>query len=170
LYVLDPIKNAVWIYSATGGLFSGTPELFFVEDVRDLGGSIDMAMAGDELFILYADGRIDRCRRFEETDRIRVECDTDPKFEDDRPGHEAAPQIPGAIAAKINYSPPPEPSLYFLDIFSNSVLHFSMRLVYQAKYLPILPFENEISAFTLGPPNDIFIAIGSQVYHTSPNP
>jgi hypothetical protein len=170
LYVLDPIKNAVWIYNATGGLFSGTPEMFFVEDVRDLGGSIDMAMAGDELFILYADGRIDRCRRFEETDRIRVECEPDPKFQDERPGHEAAPQIPGAIAAKINYSPPPEPSLYFLDIFSNSVLHFSMRLVYQAKYLPMVPFDAEISTFTLGPPNDIFLAIGSQVYHTSPNP
>ena len=170
LYVLDPIKNAVWTYNATGGLFSGTPEMFFVEDVRDLGGSIDMAMAGDELFILYADGRIDRCRRFEETNRIRVECDQDPKFQDDRPGHEAAAQIPGAIAAKINYSPPPEPSLYFLDIFSNSVLHFSMRLVYQAKYLPTEPFTDEISAFTLGPPNDIYLAIGSQVYHTTPSP
>ncbi len=169
LYVLDPIKNSVWIYNATGGLFSGTPELFFVEDVRDLGGSIDMAMAGDELFILYADGRIDRCRRFEETNRIRVECEENPKFQDDRPGHEAAPQIPGAIAAKINYSPPPEPSLYFLDIFSNSVLHFSMRLVYQGKYLTTTPFEAEISAFALGPPNDIYLAIGSQVYHTSPN-
>jgi hypothetical protein len=60
--------------------------------------------------------------------------------------------------------------LYFLDIFSNSVLHFSMRLVYQAKYLPMVPFDAEISTFTLGPPNDIFLAIGSQVYHTSPNP
>jgi hypothetical protein len=169
LYVLDPLKNSVWIYNATGGLFSGTPELFFVEDVRDLGGSIDMAMAGDELFILYADGRIDRCRRFEETNRIRVECEQNPQFQDDRPGHEAAPQIPGAIAAKIDYSPPPEPSLYFLDIFSNSVLHFSMRLVYQGKYLPTEPFEGEISAFSLGPPNDIYIAIGSQVYHASPN-
>lgn len=170
LYVLDPIKNAVWIYNATGGLFSGTPEMFFVEDVRDLGGSIDMAMAGDELFILYADGRIDRCRRFEETDRIRVECDADPKFEDDRPGHEAVAQIPGAIAAKINYSPPPEPSLFFLDIFSNSVLQFSMRLVYQAKYVSTEPFKAEISAFTLGPPNDIYLAIGSHVYHTTSNP
>jgi hypothetical protein len=168
LYVLDVGTNAVWIYNAIGGLFSGTPELFFVEDVRDLGGAIDLAMAGDELFILYADGRLDRCRRFPEADRIRVECDPDAKFQDDRPGHEASSQIPGAVAAQMSYSPPPEPSLFFLDTFSNSIYHYSLRLVYQGRYTPLQPFVEEITALTLGPPNDLYLAVGSQVYHAQP--
>ncbi len=173
LYVLDPMINAVWIYEAAGGFFSGTPELYFVEEVRDLKSAIDVALAQDELVILYADGRIDRCRRFhepvEEGGRsFRVECDTEPYFQDDRPGREISSQIPGAVPVEMAYSAPPEPSLYFLDLLSNSVFHYSMRLVYQGQYIPIEPFEGEISAMTLGPPNDLYVAVGSQVYHASP--
>jgi hypothetical protein len=173
LYILDPVVNAVWIYEASGGFFSGTPELYFVEEVRDLKSAIDLALAQDELVLLYADGQVDRCRRFreaaEEGGRVfRVECEAEPNFQDDRPGRESSPQIPGAVPVEMAYSAPPEPSLYFLDLLSNSVFHYSMRLVYQGQYIPIEPFEGEISAMTLGPPNDLYVAVGSQVFHTSP--
>lgn len=173
LFVLDPVVNAVWIYEASGGFFSGTPELYFVEEVRDLKSAIDLALAQDELVILYADGRVDRCRRFHEsTDdggrAFRVECDAEPFFQDDRPDRASSQQIPGAVPVEMAYSAPPEPSLYFLDLLSNSVFHYSMRLVYQGQYIPIEPFEGEISAMTLGPPNDLYVAVSSQVYHTSP--
>jgi hypothetical protein len=173
LYVLDPVVNAVWIYEASGGFFSGTPELYFVEEVRDLKSAIDLALAQDELIILYADGRIDRCRRFREsTDdggrAFRIECDAEPFFQDDRPDRASSQQIPGAVPVEMAYSAPPEPSLYFLDLLSNSVFHYSMRLVYQGQYIPLEPLEGEISAMTLGPPNDLYVAVGSQVYHTSP--
>jgi hypothetical protein len=175
LFVLDPVVNAVWIYEATGGFFSGTPELYFVEEVRDLRGAIDLALAQDELVLLYADGRLDRCRRFRgsesesgEQSRIRVECDPQPTFQDDRPGHESSVQIPGALAAEMSYSAPPEPSLFFLDVLNNSVFHYSMRLVYQAQYIAQEPFSEELSAMTLGPPNDLYVGAGSQVYHARP--
>lgn len=175
LYVLDPVVNAVWLYEATGGFFSGTPELFFVEEVRDLSGAIDLAFAQDELVLLYADGRLDRCRRTRGADsetegpgRIRVECDPQPTFQDDRAGRQSTAQIPGAVAAEMSYSAPPEPSLFFLDVLNNSVFHYSMRLVYQAQYVPQEPFAEELSAMTLGPPNDLYVAAGSQVYHARP--
>jgi len=173
LYVMDTETNAVYIYDATGGLFSGNPSLFFVEEVRKLSGAIDLAMAQDELFILYADGRLDRCRRKYEpasggSRRIRVECDEDLRFQDDRPGYEATTHIPSAVPVEMAYSAPPEPSLFFLDTFSNSVFHYSMRLVYQGQYMAMQPFEGEISALTLGPPNDLFLAVGEHVYHVQP--
>ncbi|MGD8634065.1 MAG: hypothetical protein PVF85_10875 [Anaerolineales bacterium] len=175
LYVLDPVVNAVWIYEATGGFFSGTPELYFVEDVRDMSGAVDLALAQDELVLLYADGRLDRCRRFrgaesesEGPSRIRVECDPQPMFQDERPGYQPSAQIPGAVAAEMSYSAPPEPSLFFLDVLNNSVFHYSMRLVYQAQYVPLAPFDAELSAMTLGPPNDLYVGAGSQVYHARP--
>jgi hypothetical protein len=173
LYVLDNEANSVWIYDARGGLFSGTPAFFFAEAVRDLSGAIDIAMAQDELFVLYADGKIDRCRRISENNpdgsvRIRVECDPEPRFQDDRPGFEASPFIPGAVPLEMSYSPPPEPSLYFLDSLSNSAYHYSMRLVYQGQYVPQKPFKGEISAMTLGPPNDLFLAVDENVYHAQP--
>ena len=174
LYVIDTENNAIYIYDATGGLFSGNPSLYFVEEVPKLSGAIDLAMAQDELFILHADGRLDRCRRKHEptsatTFRIRVECDDDLRFQDERPGYEATTHIPGAIPVEMAYSAPPEPSIFFLDSFNNSVFHYSMRLIYQGQYMSLQPFDEEISALTLGPPNDLFIAVGEQVYHSQPS-
>lgn len=173
LYVLDNEANSVWIFDARGGLFSGTPAFYFAEAVRDLSGAIDIAIAQNELFILHADGKIDRCRRTAENNpdgsvRIRVECEPDPRFQDERPGFEASPFIPGAVPLEMSYSPPPEPSLFFLDSLSNSAYHYSMRLVYQGQYVPQEPLEGEITAMTLGPPNDLFLAVGANVYHSQP--
>jgi hypothetical protein len=168
LYVLDPVKNAVWIYDAADGLFSGSPALYFVEDVRELGTAIDLALAQDELIILYADGGIDRCRRdvertVEGNVRIRVECETKPQFQDERVGFGPQATILGAELVNFVYSSPPEPSLFFLDGMEGSVLHYSMRLVYQAQYPTT--FEAQVSAITAAPPNDLFVAAGDQIYY-----
>ena len=167
LYVLDPVKNAVWIYDAAGGLFSGTPALYFAEEVPELGTAVDLALALDELIILYADGQIDRCRRNIENNpegslRIRVECEQEPRFQDERPGQPPRTNMPGGLPASIEYSPPPEPSLFFLDLSQGTVYHYSMRLVYQGQYPT--PFGSEATAIASGPPNDLFVAVGDQIY------
>jgi len=167
LYVLDPVKNAVWIYDAAGGLFSGTPALYFAEEVPQLGTAVDLALALDELIILYADGQIDRCRRSVENApdgslRIRVECEQEPRFQDERPGQPARANIIGGLPASIEYSPPPEPSLFFLDLIQGTVYHYSMRLVYQGQYPT--SFGSEATAITIGPPNGLFVAVGDQVF------
>jgi hypothetical protein len=170
LYILDPAMDAVWIYDASGGLFSGSPSLYFVDQVPDLHGAIDIAVTHENLLILYADGHLDRCRRLSETSantgtQYRVECEFIVSFEDERPGQEATYRIPGALPIEMLYSPPPEPSIYFLDIQSSRVFHYSMRLVYQAQYLPTEPFDSELNALTVGPPNFIFVAADDQVYY-----
>ncbi len=167
LFVLDPGKNAVWIYDAADGLFSGSPALYFVEETRELGTAVDLALAQDELIILYADGGIDRCRRTVESTsdgnlRIRVECETEPQFQDERAGFGPQSTILGAEPASFVYSPPPEPSLFFLDGLEGTVFHYSMRLVYQAQYPT--DFEDQVNAITAAPPNDLFVAAGDQIY------
>jgi hypothetical protein len=174
LFILDAKSNAVWIYNAIGGLFSGNPEIYFVEEVRDLSEAIDLALAADELMLLYMDGHIDRCARVREnaldgTFRIRVECDPNPTFQDDRPEQQAATSIPGALPIRMRYKPPPEPSLFFQDTLNNRIFHYSLRLVFQGQYIPTVPFEDEITALSIGPPNDIFVAVGTQVYHAVPS-
>ncbi len=168
LFVLDPGKNAVWIYDAADGLFSGSPALYFVEETRELGTAIDLALAQDELIILYADGGIDRCRRTVESTtngnlRIRVECETEPHFQDERAGFGPQTTILGAEPASFVYSPPPEPSLFFLDGLEGTVFHYSMRIVYQAQYPT--DFEDQVNAITAAPPNDLFVAAGDQIYY-----
>jgi hypothetical protein len=66
------------------------------------------------------------------------------------------------------YAPPPEPSLYFLDALSGDVAHYSMRLVYQGRYVAEPELDGEPTAITFGPPGDLFIAVGPQVYYAQP--
>lgn len=170
LYVLDPVTNAVWIYDASGGLFSGPATLFFAEAVPELETAIDLALAQDELIILHSQGNIDRCQRVVENApdgslRIRVECDPDPQFLDERAGQPPGRTIPGANPLQMVYSPPPEPSLFFLDAASGSIFHYSMRLVYQAQYRPIQPLEEPVVSITEAPPSDLLLAAGGQVYY-----
>jgi hypothetical protein len=170
LYVLDPKANAVWMYDASGGLFSGGSGMYFAESVPDLKGAIDLAMTQEELFVLYQNGKLDRCRRVRDdsaasVQSIRVECEKGLTFQDERPGGAGSDHIPGAAPITAVYSSPPEPSLYFLDLLTGGVYQYSMRLVYQGLYLPNAKLEGEVTALALGPPNDLFVAAGSQVYH-----
>ena len=164
LYMLDPEANAVWLYDASGGVFSGGAGLYFVDDVPELSDAIDLAQSQEELFILHADGSLDRCTRNRDAGVIQVECQQDVRFVDERPSSPSAEgQQP--VISEMLYSPPPEPSLYFLDSASRSVLQFSMRMVYQADIRAIGGFDQAVSALTLGPPNDLFVAAGTQVYY-----
>lgn len=173
LYVLDPVGNAIWVYDASDGLFSGDPSFYFAEAVPRLEDAIDLAVTQDEVIILYLDGRLDRCRRSVENlpaggSKIAVECDPDQRFTDDRPGYEPSATLPGAPPISMVYSPPPEPSLFFLAGEDNTIFHYSMRLVYQGQYKSSAPLDGLISAMTVGPPKDLYIGVGSQVYYAQP--
>ena len=169
LYVLDPGRNAVYIYSAEGGLFSGNPSLYFVEQIPDLQNAVDLAATPEELFILRADGRLEKCERSLEAapgggSRILAACGAVP-FEDERPGGVPGDHIPGALVVDMLYAPPPEPSLYFLDGLGKRVLLYSLRLVYQGQFLATQPLDGEVTGLALAAPDEMFIAAGSQVYY-----
>jgi hypothetical protein len=173
LYVLDPQANSVWVYDASDGLFSGTPAYYFTDRTPQLNEAIDLVMAQDQLMILFKDGHIDSCQRNLETppgggSRISVQCENGMQFQDERPGFQPTDHLPGSSARQMIYSPPPEPSLYFLDSAHGSILHYSMRLVYQGQYQPQQPFETPPTAMTVGPPNDLFLSVGSQIYYAQP--
>lgn len=168
MYILDSEKNQIWIYSENAGTFSESPALFFVEDVPDLKDALDIVAAQDELLILYKDGTLDSCQRFAENVdgnlQFRVECTIDVAFQDERNGYPPVTSIPDATPVSFKYTPPPEPSLFFLDSQNDRVYHFSMRLVYHGQYAPLIPWESPISAIALGPLNDLFVASGNKLY------
>jgi hypothetical protein len=171
LYILDSEKNAIFLYDASNGFISGNPSHYFVGTVPDLSGAIDIVGSQDGLLILFADGHLDICSQVAETDptsenTLRTECITQ-QFRDERIGHEddSFRQIPGAIPMQAYFSPPPEPSLYFQDSLSGGVYQYSMRLIYQTRFLPRDPFSEEVTAFAIGPPNHLYIAAGNQIFH-----
>ncbi|MGD2253359.1 MAG: PP2C family serine/threonine-protein phosphatase [Anaerolineales bacterium] len=174
LYILDTETNAVWIYDASGGLFTGSPALYFASEfIPDLGDAIDLVMAQDALLILHADGRLDICRRTVEAalaggTRIYIDCEPEPRFVDTRPGRSDSEQLPASVPLLMVYSPPPAPSVFFLDAENGSVYHYSMRLEYQTQYLSQEPLPTLPITLALGPLDNIFLGAGDQVYYASP--
>ncbi|OGO18926.1 MAG: hypothetical protein A2Z14_05220 [Chloroflexi bacterium RBG_16_48_8] len=171
LYVLDSDRKTIFIYDASNGFISGNPSSYFSGQPPDLSSAIDIAGSQDGLLILYADGHLDLCKQVAETDptsdsAIRTDCET-LQFRDERVGHEeeAFRMIPGALPMQVTYSPPPEPSLYFQDTLSGGVYQYSLRMIYQTQFIPQQPFDDEVSAFSIGPPNHLYIAAGNQIYH-----
>jgi hypothetical protein len=172
LYVLDPRANAVWIYASTDGLFAGIPVIYFAEGVQSLSRAIDLAVTQDELLLLYDDGHLDRCRRLEENApdgslRIRVECEQGLQL---FPAGTAVPGGGTVFPVEIVYAPPPEPSLFVLDGGSGSVFQFSMRLVYQARFVPTPALPDEVSDLSVGRPHDLYLAASDQLYFIQPTP
>jgi hypothetical protein len=118
---------------------------------------------------LYADGRIDRCNRVANSDSGVEEqagsvCNQ-LKVVDEREEIGESDQIPNAQPVELLYSPPPDPSFYFLDVKSGGVFHYSLNMIYQGQYHPVDPFDEQLTSMTFGPPNNIFVATGNQVYH-----
>ncbi len=164
LFVLDPKANQVWIYTAADGLFAGAPAIYFTEVIQNLNHAVDIAASQDELIVLHDDGLVDACRRPQENApdgslRIRVECEKDIDVG------------PAAVTpTTVVYSPPPEPSLFFLDATDGTIFQYSLRLVYQSRFVPTPPLPEGPTQLAVGPPRDLFLVAGDQVYFTQPSP
>jgi hypothetical protein len=164
LFVLDPKANQVWIYTAADGLFAGAPAIYFTEVVQSLNHAVDIAASRDELVVLHDDGLVDVCRRPQEKApdgslRIRIECEQDIDVG------------PADVAPKrVIYSPPPEPSLFFLDPANGAIYQYSLRLAYQARFVPTPALPEAPANLAVGPPRDLFLVTGEQVYFAQPSP
>lgn len=174
LYVMDTAQDAVWVYDSTSGLVSGRPTLYFVDQIPDLADAIDIAASQIGLLILYADGHVDQCNRSISTnesvdDQFSGTC-KEVSFTDDRAGHAGPTRIPGASPKEILNAPAPESELLFLDSLSGGVFLYGSNLAYLGQYQPEIAFNEDLTAMALGPPNSVFIAAGSQVFHAFVNP
>ena len=163
-YVLDPVTNAVWIFWGTDNL-SEQPTLFFDETVPYMRDVIDLTLNQDKLYLLHEDGHLTTC-----TFRYPTRCE-DPAMLMNLPaGLGNTATVDNAIFSEIQFSPPPDPSLFLLEPGTPSIYLFGARLTYQRQYRSQNPLsEGPATAFAVSPSHQIFLAIGNQVY-VSPLP
>jgi hypothetical protein len=170
LYVLDPPKNAVWIYSGLNK--SAQPEAFFTQDFPPMQDVIDLVVDRSDLYMLHADGHLTLCT-YSELGVAKTHC-TDPlPYVDSRPGHEGQSITPAPVFSQINLTQPPDPSIYLLDPLMQSISHFSKRLAFQRQLRPQDPLSIDANgkpasatAFAFSPDNRVvFLALGNQVYY-----
>lgn len=164
LYILDPLTNAVWLYRGEDSQFREPPRFFFSVEVPRLDTAIDMAMDGDDLFLLHNDGHYSLCI-FSTLAEAPTRCEDPAIYTDNRPGRSSGPQVEGATFYLMQRTAPPEPSLFFLDPITRSIYHFSLRvnLVRQYRVQSDFP-EGLATAFAISPTRAVFLALNDRVY------
>lgn len=164
LYILDPQTNAVWIYR--GMDITSAPRLFFDQQIPSMNDVIDLDVNQNDLYLLHADGHLTTCV-YSALAGSPTRCQDPEIFTDPRPGRQSGPFIEDAFFSQIQFSPPPEPSIYILDPNSQSIYRFSVRLTLDRQFrssesLPKVP----ASAFTIDrSSHTAYLAIGNQVYY-----
>jgi hypothetical protein len=174
LYVLDSKNNAVYVISpASDGLnFSANPpRLFFDREIPRMDDVIDLAVNGDDLFLLHNDGNMTKCS-YRAFAGDLTEC-TDPfPYADLRMGRDIKPlKFPQSQFVEMQGTLPPDPSIYLLDLTGPTIHHFSMQLNLQRQIRPqpygdtYLP-RSAPTAFNISPARTLFLAYGNQLFHT----
>ena len=178
LYVLDPAGNAVWIYAGNFGDFPNLPTIFFAEQIpQNMNTAIDLAVNGDDLFLLFRDGHATSCT-LSQLDVAPTRC-TDPvTYVDTRPGQQSGAQISDAVFTQMSFAPPPDPSLYLFEPLTQAIYRFSPRpdsLTLQGQFRAgeaerQRMISDPATAMTMSPNRYLFLSVGSQVYYATDVP
>jgi hypothetical protein len=166
LYILDPLTNAVWIFR--GMEVGQQPRLFFGDQIPPMRDVIDLTVDHNDLYLLHSDGHLTTCT-YSGLAESPTRCEEPAPFSDPRPGMEGGTHIQDAQFTEIQFSPPPDPSIYLLEPDSKAVYHFSVRLTLQRQYQSSnsLP-EGAATSFAINRSSrTIFLAIGNQVYYAN---
>jgi len=178
LYVVDPVKNDIWIYKTNsestddleGIVFVETPISFFDEDVPDLGGAKGVVLNQEDLYVLHEDGHMTMCQYGHEKVRLTT-CEDPAPFTDDRVSSEnKKPWIfMGTHFIAVNHSVLPNNSIYLLDDISGALYRFSMQLNLESTLKPQinpdfpLP-ETAPSGFGITLDQEVLLAYDNQLF------
>jgi hypothetical protein len=168
LLILDTVSNAVWWVAGDGVSFPNQPHLFFDREIPTLTDVIDLAMYQDDLLLLRKDGHVTRCT-FNNFSSSPTRCQ-DPTGFGDKLGN-PIPQFTDVQFTQLATVPPPDPSIYILDVSGPTIYHFSLRLNLQRRLrfqtvdeysLPDQP----VTAFAVASNRVAWMALGNRVFFT----
>lgn len=166
LYVLDAANNALWSFRGLAANFVDAPVPYFKEAALTLTSVVDFEVEGEELFLLYEDGSSAHCLSSSVTGNLSCE---QPYPYLNTEGVDNNLDTSRLIFDQLAYSPPPDPSIYYLDAEGGSLYQFSLRLNLN-KVLRMgmsdgsLP-TGKASAFFVSPDRRVFVAFGNQLFH-----
>jgi len=162
LYVLDTGQNQIWQYTASGDIFNQPPERYFSDVIYDLRDIVDFSIAGGEVFLLRADGRVAICNRAFGGNGV---CNESAPFTDERPGRVSGNRLQDVLApSAMLYDAPPEPSIFLLNPQNNGLYQLSLKLVFTRQFQAQQTFSQPISAMAIDPNKRFFVGVGNNVY------
>ena len=166
LYILDPLTNAVWIYR--GMEVGKQPRLFFGDQIPSMRDVIDLTVNNNDLYLLHDDGQLTTCV-YNGLAESPTRCEEPAPYSDPRPGMEGGAHIQDGQFTEIQFSPPPDPSIYLLEPDSKAIYHFSVRLTLQRQFQSSSPLpEGPATSFAINRNSrTMFLATGNQVYYAN---
>lgn len=173
LYVLDATSRAVWVFVGKDGTFVDTPYFYFGNQIPNtIDTAIDLAVSGDDLYLLHADGHISTCT-FSRIAETPTRCIDPVNFQDSLPAHQDINVFAQAHFTQMSLTTPPNSIVLLLDSENQSVFRFSPRSLelqnqvtgYAGKANPFP--SASVGAMTISPNYVLYLAIGNQVYFST---
>ncbi len=166
LLILDREKARLWVYDGAVDALMNPPRSYFEGHDFDLTGAVDMAVSGNEAFIVYEDGISAHC--ISSPINASLECEKPAQYTDERPN---LPKQDFDLAkfSRLAFAPPPEAAVYYLDSHTGRLYQFSQRLNLNTILRPAagtfgLPLQ-PVTAFLVTPNRQVFYAYGSQLFY-----
>ena len=181
LYVLDAPARAVWVYAGRDGTFIDRPYFFFGGQTPEKQDVIDLAVSGDDLYLLHADGHLSTCS-YSRIESVPTRCEdpatmTNP-FVAYASGVDGDPSVvfTNASFTQMLFTAPPDQSILLLDADTQGVFRITPRsLELQNQVRPTTGEGNPIpqgpvGAMAISPSHVLFLAVRGQVYFASGMP
>lgn len=169
LFVLDPLKNAIWIYRGANMAYTTPPNSYFEGMTVDLSRAVSMALSGDELFILFEDGHTTHCLASNVTGLVT--CEDPYLYQDARTAAASQLDFSSLHFSQLAYSTGPDPSLYYLEPDQAELYQFSLRLnlnrILRAEAGSGSLPHKAVTAFTVSTNRVVFLAFGNEVYYAA---
>ncbi len=169
LYILDAEARAVWVYRGKDSTFLDSPYFFFSNQIPNIENAIDLAVSGDDLYLLHTDGHLTTCT-YSRITEVPTRCvDPAPRI-DNFPAHQDIDVFAQAHFTQMSLTNPPNPVVLLLDSENRSVFRLtprSLELQNQVAGHPgkASPFQQgPIDAMAISPNYVLYLAIDNQVY------
>ena len=170
LYVLDAQKRSIWVYPGKDSAFVDAPFFYFGNEIpASIDSAIDLAVSGDDLYLLRADGHIATCK-FSRLTEVPTRCQDPAPRVDKNPAHLDIDIFQLAHFTQIAITNPPNSVILLLDSDNQSVYRFSPRSFelqnritgYAGKASPFQ--RRTVNAMAVSPNYVLYLAIQDQVY------
>ncbi|MHB8808267.1 MAG: hypothetical protein ACYC59_11920 [Anaerolineaceae bacterium] len=178
LYVVDADNNRIWSFSGhdfeiaamAGIVFSSHPVDFLGSEEVNLGGTVDLIVNKEDVFILHEDSHMTTCQYNSYREGNATECLDPTAYGDSRIGYEKNPLIYFDTQFRvIQETTYPNSAFYILDAKQRAVLQYSYQLNLERMLKPQpsktypLP-ETEMTGVGISTEKELFLAFGNQLY------
>ncbi|MCC6568038.1 MAG: hypothetical protein IT315_02255 [Anaerolineales bacterium] len=170
LYALDATSRSVWVFAGKDSTFTDTPYFYFGNQIPNtIDTAIDLAVSGDDLYLLHADGHLSTCT-FSRIAETQTKCIDPINFLDAYPAHQDINIFAQAHFTQMLLTSPPNIIMLLLDSENQKVFRFTPRSIELQNQLTGFagdanPFQpGAVGAMAVSPNYVLYFSIGNQVY------